>query len=168
MARTCPQWTALSPYRNAGTFEAANKDGLSPNSIQFCALDLVLEGNQFHNSFLPANVQQHSIALQGVFMRTLAQYAFSPDKNMSASEAIRREIFRASPGNKGWTRAQDQAVLKRLQFPKDRGNQLRDRRMNVHGPFQHRVGGTRIHYVQDAVDRLIPACPENGCSQDLF
>jgi hypothetical protein len=61
-----------------------------------------------------------------------------------------------------------QVILEGLQFAEDSGNQFRHRRMNVHGLFQHRVRGTRIHHVQDAVDRLIPACTENGCSQDLF
>jgi hypothetical protein len=60
------------------------------------------------------------------------------------------------------------ALLERLQFAEDSGNQFRHCRMNMHGPLHHCVRGTRIHHVQDTVDRLIAAGAENGCSQDLF
>jgi hypothetical protein len=65
-------------------------------------------------------------------------------------------------------RARVKRILERLQFAEDSRNQFTHRGMNVHGLFQHRVRSTRIHYVQDAVDGLIPAGTEDGCSQDLL
>jgi hypothetical protein len=56
----------------------------------------------------------------------------------------------ASPGMSGKVhgdRTCVQIILERLQFAEDSGNQFRHRRMNVHGPLHHCVGGTRIHRV---------------------
>jgi len=73
-----------------------------------------------------------------------------------------------NPGYPGYGTCVQFILLERLQFAENSGNQFRHRRMYVHGPLHHCVRGTRIHHVQDAVDRLIAAGAENGCSQDFF
>jgi len=74
----------------------------------------------------------------------------------------------ACPAKHAGARTRVQVILERLQFAEDGGNQFTHRRMNVHGALQHSVRSTRIHHVQDTVDRLIAAGTENGSSQDLF
>ena len=37
--------------------------------------------------------------------------------------------------------------------------------MNMHGPLQHRTRSSGIHEIQNAMDHLVAADAENGCSQ---
>ena len=58
--------------------------------------------------------------------------------------------------------------LKGSQFTKHRGNQFRDRGMNVHRSLHYSIWRTRVHHVQHAMNHFIAADAENRCSQDLF
>src|SRR5437016_3811234 len=55
----------------------------------------------------------------------------------------------------------------RLQFAEHRRDELGDRRMDRHGTLQHRIRRAGIHHVDDAVDRLVTASPEDRGSEDL-
>src|SRR5947207_14490416 len=55
----------------------------------------------------------------------------------------------------------------RLQFAEHRRDELGDRRMDRHRTLQHRIRRAGIHHVDDAVDRLVTASPENRGAEDL-
>jgi hypothetical protein len=55
-------------------------------------------------------------------------------------------------------------ALERLHLSQHSRNQLRNSRMNMHRSLNHRVGRLGIHHIQNAVDRLVPAGPENRCA----
>src|SRR5215469_10486285 len=59
-------------------------------------------------------------------------------------------------------------LLKRLQISQHRRNQLRNRRMDVHGPLDRRVRCPCIHNVHDAVDRLVPTNSKDRGPKNLL
>jgi hypothetical protein len=44
-------------------------------------------------------------------------------------------------------------------------DQFRHGGVDRHRPLQDRIGRSRIHHIQDAVDRLVPAYPQDGGSK---
>ena len=54
-----------------------------------------------------------------------------------------------------------------LQVAQNGRDQFRDGRVDRHRPLQDRIGRSSIHHVQNAVDRLVTAYPQNGGPKDL-
>src|SRR5687767_8354002 len=56
--------------------------------------------------------------------------------------------------------------LRRLKLAKHRREELRHRRMDVHGALDYVVGRLGIHYVEDRMDDLVTADAEQGGAQN--
>ena len=71
-------------------------------------------------------------------------------------------------GSKPTPKVKVRATLSgRLQLAEQRRNQLRDGRVDRHGPLQRRIGHAGVHHVEDAVDRLVAAGAEDRGAEDL-